>query len=42
MEQGLKEGPSRDFPTWGYIMAAVSKPDTVGVVKKAPAFRNLP
>jgi hypothetical protein len=26
MEQKLKEGPSRNFPTWEYILSADTKP----------------
>jgi hypothetical protein len=35
MEQKLKEGPSSNWPTWGYIMSADTKPNTVAVVKRS-------
>ena len=34
MRQRLKEGPSRDYPTWGSILSAETKADTVPVVKR--------
>jgi hypothetical protein len=34
MEHRLKEGPSRDCPTWESIMSEDAKPDTVAVVKR--------
>ena len=34
MGQRLKEGPSRDCPTWGSILSAETKADTVPVVKR--------
>jgi hypothetical protein len=30
----LKEGPSRNNPTWGYIMSTDSKPNIVVIVKR--------
>jgi hypothetical protein len=33
MEQRLKEGPIRNSPTWGYIICADTKPDTIVMVK---------
>jgi hypothetical protein len=34
MEQRLKEGPAGKDPTWGTIMSADTKPNTVAVVKR--------
>jgi hypothetical protein len=34
MEQRLKEGPTGNCSTWGSIMSADTKPDTVTVVKR--------
>ena len=33
MEQRLREGTFRDFPTWESIMSADTKTDTVALVK---------
>ncbi|MFT2598218.1 hypothetical protein ACMWP3_25475, partial [Escherichia coli] len=40
MEQRVKEGPTRDCPTWGSIMSADTKPNTVLVVKKCLLTRT--
>ena len=34
MEQNLKEGPTKDDPTWGPIMSADTKPNTVAVLER--------
>jgi hypothetical protein len=34
IEQRLKQGPTRDYATWGSIMSADTKPNTVAVVKR--------
>ena len=34
MEQRLKEEPTKDCPTWGSIMSADTKPNTVAMVKR--------
>jgi len=34
MEQRLKEGPTRDSHTWGSIMSADTKPNTIAMVKR--------
>ena len=34
MEQRLKEEPTKDCPTWGFIMSADTKPNTVAMVKR--------
>ena len=34
MEQRLKERPTGDCPTWGSILSADTKPDTVAIAKR--------
>jgi hypothetical protein len=34
MEKRLKEGPFRVYPTWGSILSADIKPDTIAVFKR--------
>jgi hypothetical protein len=34
MEQRLKKGSAKDCPTWGSIMSADTKPNTVAVVRR--------
>ena len=41
MEQRLKEGPSRDCPTWGSILSADTKPRHCCCCQKTLAERNL-
>jgi hypothetical protein len=33
MEQRLEEGPSEDCPTWGFILSADTKPNTIAIAK---------
>jgi hypothetical protein len=40
-EQRLKEGPTRDCPTWKSIMSADTKPNIVAVVKRNLVWQFL-